>query len=174
MSFRLRTSLTRVSAAVENLLRRECRAAGETIGLAARGIRSRNDLDDLGVVLGPSGARTHLFRRKRALALAQYLRARAVFKEAFRDHPTGESLRLWPPLLKGGSNSQTLRKAKADRLGIGSCRPGRLCAIQPYKRDSWGKAVAMFAASPKSCRNIGPLRRAASQIAFVMGRPCNS
>src|SRR5262249_15194471 len=64
-------------------------------------------------------ARTHLFRSKRALALATYLRARAVLKEAFRARPTTAKLAA---LASTGQGNDTIRKilkkAKADRVGI--------------------------------------------------------
>jgi Domain of unknown function (DUF4338) len=119
-------------------------------------------------------ARTHLFRSKRALALALYLRARAVFKEAFGTHPTGEKLAALASTAKGSEAVRnTLRKAKADRLGIAVADLTVCGAIQPYNGILGGKLVAMLAASPEVVSEYG--RRygsAESQIASSMaGRP---
>jgi hypothetical protein len=95
-------------------------------------------------------ARTHLFRSKRALALATYLRARAVLDEAFEGRPTAEKL---AKLAKTGYGSDAIRrvlkKAKADRVGIAVADISVCGAVQPYNALLGGKLTAMMAASPE-------------------------
>ncbi|WP_437984771.1 Druantia anti-phage system protein DruA [Sorangium sp. So ce117] len=95
-------------------------------------------------------ARTHLFRSKRALALATYLRARAVLNEAFGDRPTAEKLAA---LAATGYGSDAIRrvvkKAKADRVGIAVADITVCGAVQPYNALLGGKLVAMMAVSPE-------------------------
>nr|ART37114.1 D90 [uncultured bacterium] len=95
-------------------------------------------------------ARTHLFRSKRALALAAYLRARAVLDEAFGSKPTAEKLAT---LAKTGYGSDSIRrvlkKAKADRVGIAVADISVCGAVQPYNALLGGKLTAMMAASPE-------------------------
>ncbi len=95
-------------------------------------------------------ARTHLFRSKRSAALATYLRARAVFKEAFGRRPTAAKLAA---LASTGQGSDAIRKilkkAKADRVGIAVADITVCGAVQPYNSILGGKLVAMLAASPE-------------------------
>src|SRR5262249_47641071 len=64
-------------------------------------------------------ARTHLFRSKRALALASYLQAHALLKQEFGDEPTGAKLRSLIATAEGRDVvRKLLKKAKADRVGI--------------------------------------------------------
>jgi hypothetical protein len=95
-------------------------------------------------------ARTHLFRSKRALALAAYLRARAVIKEAFGRRPTAEKLAALAGTGQGSDAiRKILKKAKADRVGIAVADIAVCGAIQPYNAILGGKLVAMLAASPQ-------------------------
>ncbi len=95
-------------------------------------------------------ARLHLFRSKRALALASYLRARAVLAEAFGRRPTAAKLAT---LASTGQGSDVIRKilkkAKADRVGIAVADITVCGAVQPYNALLGGKLVAMLAASPE-------------------------
>jgi Domain of unknown function (DUF4338) len=95
-------------------------------------------------------ARTHLFRSKRALALASYLRARAVFSSAFGCHPSATKLAA---LASTGQGSDIIRKivkkAKADRVGIAVADITVCGAVQPYNAILGGKLIAMLAASPE-------------------------
>jgi len=97
-----------------------------------------------------SRARTHLFRSKRALALATYLRARSVLTEAFDGKPTAEKLAA---LAATGYGSDTIRrvlkKAKGDRVGIAVADITVCGAVQPYNALLGGKLTAMLAASPE-------------------------
>lgn len=119
-------------------------------------------------------ARTHLFRSKRALALASYLRARAVLKEAFGRRPTAEKLAA---LARTGQGSDAIRKilkkAKADRVGIAVADITVCGAVQPYNAILGGKLVAMLAASPEVVLEYRRrYRNAQSEIASSMaGRP---
>jgi hypothetical protein len=119
-------------------------------------------------------ARTHLFRSKRALALATYLRARAVLNDAFEGKPTAEKLAA---LAATGYGSEAIRrvlkKAKADRVGIAVADITVCGAVQPYNALLGGKLTAMFAASPEVAQHYRRrYARAESEIASsVAGRP---
>jgi hypothetical protein len=95
-------------------------------------------------------ARTHLFRSKRALALASYLRARTLLNRTFGDRPTAAKLAA---LASTGQGSDAIRKilkkAKADRLGIAVADITVCGAVQPYNATLGGKLVAMLATSPE-------------------------
>jgi len=115
-------------------------------------------------------ARTHLFRSKRALALASYLQARALLSTQFGGQPTGEKLRS---LLATGQGRDVVRKllkkAKGDRVGIAVADISVCGAVQPYNAILGGKLVAMLATSPEVvneyCRRYST---AASEIASSM------
>jgi hypothetical protein len=96
-------------------------------------------------------ARTHLFKSKRALALATYLHLREALKEAFGRSPTAEKLAA---LASTGTGSDVIRrvlkKGKADRVGIAVSDLTVCGAIQPYNAVLGGKLVAMLAASPET------------------------
>jgi len=95
-------------------------------------------------------ARTHLFRSKRALALATFLRARAVLNEAFDGEPTAEKLAALAATGYGSDAiRRVLKKAKADRVGIAVADISVCGAVQPYNALLGGKLVAMLAASPE-------------------------
>lgn len=95
-------------------------------------------------------ARTHLFRSKRAQALATYLRARRVLQEALGKEPTAAKLAA---LASGGQGSEVIRKilkkAKADRIGIAVADISVCGAVQPYNAILGGKLIAMLATSPE-------------------------
>jgi Domain of unknown function (DUF4338) len=119
-------------------------------------------------------ARTHLFRSKRALALAAYLRARGALKEALGSKPTAAKL---VALASTGDGADVIRKilkkAKADRIGIAVADITVCGAVQPYNAILGGKLVAMLATSPEV---VGEYKRrydgAESEIASSMaGRP---
>jgi hypothetical protein len=95
-------------------------------------------------------ARTHLFRSKRALALASYLRARAVFKKELSPLPTPSKLAALAATARGTDVIRSVvKKAKADRVGIAVADLTVCGAIQPYNAILGGKLVAMLAASPE-------------------------
>jgi hypothetical protein len=95
-------------------------------------------------------ARTHLFRSKRTLALASYLRARGIVKEAFGRNPTAAKLAAVASTGQGSDAiRKILKKAKADRVGIAVADITVCGAIQPYNSILGGKLVAMLAASPE-------------------------
>lgn len=95
-------------------------------------------------------ARTHLFKSKRALALATFLQLREALKGAFGKSPTAAKL---ADLASTGAGSDTIRKvlkkAKADRVGIAVADLTVCGAVQPYNAILGGKLVAMLAASPE-------------------------
>lgn len=118
-------------------------------------------------------ARTHLFRSKRALALATYLRACAVLNDAFEGKPTAEKLAA---LARTGYGSDAIRKvlkkAKADRVGIAVADITVCGAVQPYNALLGGKLTAMLATSPEVVHHYRHrYARAESEIASsVAGR----
>lgn len=95
-------------------------------------------------------ARTHLFRSKRALALADMLRSRMVLQQYLSSPPTREQVRA---LLDAGDGrrivKKILRKAKADRVGIAMADITVCGAVPPYNALLGGKLVSMLAASPE-------------------------
>lgn len=118
-------------------------------------------------------ARTHLFRSKRALALATYLRARAVLNEAFEGKPTAVKLATLAATGPGSDAiRRVLKKAKADRVGIAVADITVCGAVQPYNALLGGKLTAMLAASPEVVQQYRRrYARAESEIASsVAGR----
>ena len=121
-----------------------------------------------------SRARTHLFRSKRALALAGYLQAWSVLNEEFGGRPTRRKLaKLLSTRAGRDAIRRVLKKAKADRVGVGVADLSVCGAVPPYGPVLGGKLVAMLAASPEV---VGAYRRrygdAESEIASSMaGRP---
>jgi hypothetical protein len=108
----------------------------------------RSEVPDSGHWVGR--ARTHLFRSKRALALASYLRSRATLKEAFGKDPTAAKLAALALTGQGREAiRKILKKAKADRVGIAVADITVCGAVQPYNAILGGKLVAMLAASPE-------------------------
>ena len=95
-------------------------------------------------------AETHLYRSKRALSLAEMLRARLALRKFIGDRTTVESIR---ELIRAPEGRQAvravLRKAKADRVGIGMADITVCGAVQPYSQILGGKLVSMLAASPE-------------------------
>ena len=95
-------------------------------------------------------ALTHLYRSKRALTLAEMLRARRVLRASLGECPTVESVRA---LLKNPDGRRivrtVLRKAKADRIGIAMADITVCGAVAPYGQILGGKLVSMLAASPE-------------------------
>ncbi|HEY0135555.1 MAG TPA: Druantia anti-phage system protein DruA, partial [Nannocystis sp.] len=90
-------------------------------------------------------ARTHLFRSKRALALATFLRARAVLNEAFNGKPTAKKLAALATTGYGSDAiRRVLKKARADRVGIAVADISVCGAVQPYNALLGGKLVAML------------------------------
>ncbi len=95
-------------------------------------------------------ARTHLYRSKRALSLANMLQSRMVLQQHLSSHPTSQQVRA---LLDTGDGRRTvkkvLRKAKADRVGIAMADITVCGAVAPYNPVLGGKLVSMLAASPE-------------------------
>ena len=95
-------------------------------------------------------AKTHLYRSKRALSLAEMLHARLALRKFIGDRTTVESIRA---LIRAPEGRQAvravLRKAKADRVGIGMADITVCGAVEPYSQILGGKLVSMLAASPE-------------------------
>lgn len=118
-------------------------------------------------------ARTHLFRSKRVLALATYLRARAVLNAAFEGRPTSAKLAALAATGYGSDAIRSvLKKAKADRVGIAVADITVCGAVQPYNALLGGKLTAMLATSPEVLHHYRRrYARAESEIASsVAGR----
>lgn len=119
-------------------------------------------------------ARSHLFRSKRALALAAHLRVREILKRSFRGGPTSKKLAALAETPQGSDAlRRLLKKAKADRVGIAVADITVCGAVQPYNALLGGKLVAMLAASPEVVYEYRRrYSRAESEIASaVAGRP---
>lgn len=96
-----------------------------------------------------SRAQTHLFRSKRAFALAEMLRTRRTVREFLGNRPTLEGFRRLLENAEGQRALRTvLRKAKADRVGVAMADITVCGAVEPYKQILGGKLVSMLAASP--------------------------
>ncbi len=95
-------------------------------------------------------AETHLYRSKRALALAEMLRSRRALLDMLGEQPTVGSVRA---LIEDPEGRRTvravLRKAKADRVGIAMADITVCGAVEPYRQILGGKLVSMLAASPE-------------------------
>lgn len=119
-------------------------------------------------------ARTHLYRSKRALALARFLEARMVMRRYFGERPTRKKL---VELLSQGDGVRVVRKivrkAKADRVGIVVADISVCGAVQPYNAILGGKLVSMLATSPEVVAAYKRrYRDSRSEIASgVAGRP---
>lgn len=119
-------------------------------------------------------ARTHLFRSKRSLALASYLRIRLALSATFQGRPTATKLKA---LLASGYGRDlvkgVVRKAKSDRVGIAMADISVCGAVQPYNAILGGKLVAMLSASPEiAAAYKRRYKSAVSEIASAMsGKP---
>lgn len=121
-----------------------------------------------------SRARTHLYRSKRALALADMLKARMVIRSLGERSSPGEG--MGELLLSAEGRrviKRVLRKAKADRVGIAMADISVCGAVAPYGPILGGKLVAMLAASPQIVAGYrSKYSKQESEIASSMaGRP---
>ena len=95
-------------------------------------------------------AQTCLYRSKRALSLADMVRARMVLREFLGQPPTVDEVRA---LLRSSEGrrivKKVLRKARADHVGIAMADITVCGAVPPYTPILGGKLVAMFACSPE-------------------------
>jgi hypothetical protein len=95
-------------------------------------------------------AQTHLFRSKRALALAEMLRARLAIDRHLSPVPTHKEVVALLADREGKRAAlKILRKAKADRVGIAMADITVCGAVPPYNAILGGKLVAMLAAGPQ-------------------------
>lgn len=95
-------------------------------------------------------ARTHLYRSKRALALADMLWARMVLQSHLSNPPTLDEVRALVASADGRQVvKKVLRKAKSDRVGIAMADITVCGAIAPYNPILGGKLVSMLAVSPE-------------------------
>ena len=119
-------------------------------------------------------AKSHLFRSKRALALADMLRCRLVLKKYLSREIQDAEVR---ELLASRDGRQTVKrvlmKAKADRVGVSMADITVCGAVPPYNALLGGKLVSMLAVSPEIVdayrkRYVGQKSEIASAMA---GRP---
>ena len=95
-------------------------------------------------------ARTHLYRSKRALSLADMLRSRIVLQQHLSMPPTWEEVRtLLDTGVGRGIVKKILRKAKADHVGVAMADITVCGAVAPYNLVLGGKLVSMLAVSPE-------------------------
>jgi hypothetical protein len=95
-------------------------------------------------------AETHLFRSKRALALADMLHARLVIDQHLSAAPASAEVAALVADREGRrAVARILRKAKADRVGIAMADITVCGAIPPYNPVLGGKLVAMLSAGPE-------------------------
>jgi hypothetical protein len=95
-------------------------------------------------------AKTHLYRSKRTLSLAEMLRSRQVLRDSLGECPTADAVRRLLETTEGRRIvKRVLRKAKADRVGIAMADITVCGAIAPYNEILGGKLVSMLAVSPE-------------------------
>lgn len=119
-------------------------------------------------------ARTHLYRSKRAHALADMLGLKIILEQKLSSPPTLDEVRALLDTTDGRRVvKQVLRKAKADRVGIAMADITVCGAVDPYKPILGGKLVSMLAASPQVVTAYREkYREQESEIASSMaGRP---
>ena len=119
-------------------------------------------------------ARTHLYRSKRALSLADMLRSRMVLRQHLSASPTREEVCSLLDTAEGRQVvRRVLRKAKADHVGIAMADITVCGAIAPYNLILGGKLVSMLAVSPEIITAYrGKYAAQESEIASSMaGRP---
>jgi hypothetical protein len=128
----------------QDVIGRLLKESGEQRRLHHRYVRSR-DHKGIRSDLPPAEywaarARTHLFRSKRTLALASYLRARIVLNEHFGRLPSAEKLAKLAGTWAGSDAIRRIvKKAKADRIGIAVADVTVCGAVQPYNALLGGK-----------------------------------
>lgn len=119
-------------------------------------------------------AKTHLFRSKRALLLAEMLESKLVLKRFLSQAPSTVEVKALISDREGKhAIKKILRKAKADRVGIAMADISVCGAIPPYNPILGGKLVSMLAASPEVVEAYtNKYFNAESEIASsIAGRP---
>ncbi|MEO6323555.1 MAG: Druantia anti-phage system protein DruA [Thermoanaerobaculia bacterium] len=95
-------------------------------------------------------AKTHLFRSKRALALAEFLEARMLIRRHYGQEPSSAGL---VALLEDREGVRVAKKivkrAKSEHVGIAMADITVCGAVPPYNGILGGKLVSMLAASPE-------------------------
>ena len=117
-------------------------------------------------------ARTHLYKSKRALALAWLLDTRHEMKTLGED-PSIAEIKAWVETPRGKrAFSKVLRKAKADRVGVSLADISICGAVSPYNSVLGGKLVCMMLMSPEVTEAYRKRYEAASSIiaSSVAGR----
>jgi hypothetical protein len=97
-----------------------------------------------------SQAQSHLYRSKRALALADMFRVKIALARFLPENPTADDVRAMLKAPEGRQAVKTvLRKAKAARVGIAMADITVCGAVAPYGPILGGKLISMLAASPE-------------------------
>ena len=95
-------------------------------------------------------AQTHLFRSKRALAVAELLLARFAINQHLGSSPTSAEVATLLADRDGKKAvAKILKKAKSDRVGIAMADITVCGAVPPYNAILGGKLIAMLSASPE-------------------------
>ena len=95
-------------------------------------------------------AKTHLYRSKRALSLAEMLHSRLFLQQHFSSSQSPDQLNALFNTKDGRRViNKILRKAKADRVGVAMADITVCGAVAPYNHLLGGKLVSMLAASPE-------------------------
>lgn len=98
-------------------------------------------------------AASHLFRSKRALALADMLSARMLLAQHFGPRPTKKQLAALMATPDGlHVVKRIVRKAKGERVGIAMADISVCGAVAPYNPILGGKLVSMLVTSPEVVR----------------------
>jgi hypothetical protein len=98
-----------------------------------------------------SQARSHLFRSKRCLELAQLLRLRAILQTHFGSSRSKKALEQFASDRAGhDAVAMVVRKAKADRVGTAIADLTVCGALPPYNEILGGKLVAMLMVGPET------------------------
>ena len=121
-----------------------------------------------------SRAKTHLYRSKRALSLAEMLQSRIFLQKHLSSSTSSDQLYALFSTKDGRQViNKILRKAKADRVGIAMADITVCGAVAPYNHLLGGKLVSMLAASPEIVATYRKKYiRQESEIASSMaGRP---
>lgn len=95
-------------------------------------------------------AKTHLFRSRRALLLADILRCKITIESYLSAHPTRDEIRKLASAKNGAWSIRTiLRRAKSERVGVAMTDITVCGSVPPYNKILGGKLVSMMAVGPE-------------------------
>ena len=97
-----------------------------------------------------SRAKTHLFRSRRALLLADLLRCRIIIEDYLSARPTSHEVRKLIAAKDGAWSIRTiLRRAKSERVGVAMADITVCGSVAPYNAILGGKLVSMMSVGPE-------------------------